>query len=197
MAELTTVDDQAVIKALGHPLRVRILSELKDGAASPSELSSQLDERLGNVAYHVKTLEELGLVKLTRTAPRRGATEHWYELAALPVISERVWGDLPASLQDPVIGTVLDEIGRDLGRSAGDGGFGRKDAHLSRMPLTVDAEGFHAISEILEGALQAIHAAEAAALERISGGASAEAMGARAVLMLFETPQRNRSKSRA
>ena len=46
--------------------------------ASPSELAKELGEPLGNVAYHVKILEETGAIELVRTAPVRGALEHFY-----------------------------------------------------------------------------------------------------------------------
>lgn len=67
-------------KAVAHPLRVRILKQLEKGKAmSPNMLSRKLDEPLGNVSYHVKTLLEFEAVKLTKTEPRRGAVEHYYK----------------------------------------------------------------------------------------------------------------------
>ena len=47
--------DPNLAKALSHPLRQRILERLSaDGEASPTELARRLDERLPNVAYHVR-----------------------------------------------------------------------------------------------------------------------------------------------
>jgi DNA-binding transcriptional ArsR family regulator len=92
-------------KVLAHPLRVRILEtmerrerrhiELKgrkkkdlesveqqertDGPGiSPNMLSSELDEPLGNVSYHMKELLKFDCVELVKTEPRRGAVEHFY-----------------------------------------------------------------------------------------------------------------------
>jgi DNA-binding transcriptional ArsR family regulator len=70
--------DRRLIKALGHPIRVRALEILNARVASPSELAKQLGEPLGNVAYHVKILEENDAIELVRTAPVRGALEHFY-----------------------------------------------------------------------------------------------------------------------
>jgi DNA-binding transcriptional ArsR family regulator len=70
--------DQRLIKALGHPVRMRVLDILNDRVASPSELAKELGEPLGNVAYHVKILEEAEAIELVRTAPVRGALEHFY-----------------------------------------------------------------------------------------------------------------------
>lgn len=48
-----------LISAVGHPLRRRILSAYLDGAverASARELAEALERRVGQVAYHLKTL---------------------------------------------------------------------------------------------------------------------------------------------
>jgi DNA-binding transcriptional ArsR family regulator len=70
--------DLRPMKALTHPLRVKALKVLTQRTASPSELSYELEEPLGNVSYHVKTLLEYDCVKLVKTEPRRGAVEHYY-----------------------------------------------------------------------------------------------------------------------
>ena len=48
-----------LISAVGHPLRRRILSAYLDGpleCATARELAQALDQRVGPVAYHLKTL---------------------------------------------------------------------------------------------------------------------------------------------
>src|SRR4051812_50182977 len=84
MPSIKTVDDQRYVKALSHPLRVRILGILEDRAASPVELSQVLDATLGTISYHVRQLNELGLLELVRETPRRGAIEHHYRAKPRP-----------------------------------------------------------------------------------------------------------------
>src|SRR5215216_68792 len=86
---ITDIDDPRYVKALAHPLRIRILAMLADRSASPVQLSSQLDATLGTVAYHVRTLHSLGLVELVDTRQRRGATEHYYPRARAPAVLRR------------------------------------------------------------------------------------------------------------
>src|SRR4051794_37828743 len=74
--------DPRLIKVFAHPLRVRILAILEQRVASPSEIAGELDASLGVVSYHVRRLEALGLIKLVRTTPRRGAVEHHYRADA-------------------------------------------------------------------------------------------------------------------
>src|SRR4051794_36963666 len=64
--------DSRVMKAIAHPLRHRILAILNERIASPKEIADELGERLPNVSYHVKTLDELGAIELVDTQPRRG-----------------------------------------------------------------------------------------------------------------------------
>ena len=91
MKKVTTLDDPRYIKALSHPLRVRILAILEERAASPVKLADLLDASLGVVAYHVRTLEQLGLIKLVRTNQVRGAVEHHYRAQPRPTISDEGW----------------------------------------------------------------------------------------------------------
>jgi hypothetical protein len=49
-----------------------------DERCPPTELSLELQDTLGNVAYHAKQLAEFGLLALDSTQQRRGALEHFY-----------------------------------------------------------------------------------------------------------------------
>lgn len=73
--------NDAVVRALAHPIRRAILRKLEgnsNGGLSPSQLADQMHEQLPNVSYHVRMLVESGVLKLVNTAPRRGAIEHFY-----------------------------------------------------------------------------------------------------------------------
>jgi DNA-binding transcriptional ArsR family regulator len=71
--------EQALLTALGHPLRRQILRAMADGRpASPLELSQALRRPLANVSYHVRVLIHSEAVKLVRTRPARGSIQHFY-----------------------------------------------------------------------------------------------------------------------
>ncbi|MGN6255343.1 MAG: helix-turn-helix domain-containing protein [Solirubrobacterales bacterium] len=74
--------DQELVKALSHPVRVEILEALQGRVASPAELAEEIDENLGVIAYHAKTLLKHGYVELVRSEPRRGTIEHSFGLVA-------------------------------------------------------------------------------------------------------------------
>lgn len=68
----------AVQRALAHPLRAHILTELEKRAASPSQIAEAVGESVGVVSYHMRVLAEAGLAELVGTVPRRGALQHFY-----------------------------------------------------------------------------------------------------------------------
>ena len=73
MKPITNIDDPRYVKALSHPLRVRILAMLQERTASPSQLSEWLGATLGTTAYHVRSLHQLGLIELADETRVRGA----------------------------------------------------------------------------------------------------------------------------
>jgi DNA-binding transcriptional ArsR family regulator len=74
---------ERIARAEVHELRLAIIEFLAErGTASPKQLATALGRPLSNVSYHIKGLNERGLVRLVGTEPRRGAVEHFYELRA-------------------------------------------------------------------------------------------------------------------
>jgi DNA-binding transcriptional ArsR family regulator len=69
-------------KALGHPLRHRLLFALGQDAATISQLAKMLDTRKGNIAHHLGVLRDAGLVKVAGTRQVRGGTEQYYQRSA-------------------------------------------------------------------------------------------------------------------
>jgi DNA-binding transcriptional ArsR family regulator len=75
------LDVAGAMKALAHPLREEILDYIArtDGEpVSPSEMAEALGVPLANLSYHVRMLSQLGIVKVVKVVPRRGAIEHFY-----------------------------------------------------------------------------------------------------------------------
>jgi DNA-binding transcriptional ArsR family regulator len=136
------IDDPRVVKALAHPLRVRLLSLLDDRVASPNELSQELDAPLNTVSYHVRTLASLKLIKLVKKVPRRGALEHFYTAVARPAIDDDTWGRLPTIVKEALLGASLQQIGDEVTQAAAAGGFERNDAQIARMTVTLDEQGW-------------------------------------------------------
>jgi DNA-binding transcriptional ArsR family regulator len=188
MAGTEEVTDAHIIKAMGHPLRMRILEAFNAGERSPRELATELGEPLGNVSYHVRMLVDLGLLQLVRTTQKRGALEHHYVLAARPVISDLTWSRLPGQLKATVTRSLLDDIAADVGQAAGTGGFERPESSVTRLPLVLDARGWKEASRAAAQFEDKLKQIEQRATERLRSAGGGEPEGARAVLMLFQAP---------
>ena len=68
-------------KALGHPMRHRLLLALGQGEATISQLATTLGSNKGNVAHHLKVLTGAGLAVPAGTRQVRGGTERYYRRA--------------------------------------------------------------------------------------------------------------------
>jgi DNA-binding transcriptional ArsR family regulator len=146
---------QQLAKALAHPLRVRILTSLHRGISSPNQLAQELDEPLGNVSYHVKTLLEYDCVELVKTEPRRGAVEHFYRATERAFFSDADWAKIPASARKGIEGVVLEAIGQDATTALTEGTIdARTDTHISRTQMVLDETGWGELSTLLGATLE-------------------------------------------
>ncbi|HTR75819.1 MAG TPA: winged helix-turn-helix domain-containing protein [Solirubrobacterales bacterium] len=154
--------DQRLVRAVGHPLRVKILEVLQVRDASPSELTELLSAPLGNVAYHVRVLEKCGCIDQVATARRRGAVEHYFRARPRSYIGHQDWRKVPGSLRDGVTGSALGTF-FDRAADALEAGTidARDDTTLNWMPMAVDQAGWAEVAAVFEAVsnrLEAIHA---------------------------------------
>jgi DNA-binding transcriptional ArsR family regulator len=193
---ITDIDDPRYLKALAHPLRIRILAMLAERATSPVQLASKLDASLGTVAYHVRTLHSLGLVELVDTRQRRGATEHYYRALEHPRFSDDAWHGLPPVDKQRMLSALLQQMGQFVSASAAAGGFDRPDSHMTRTSLRLDATGWKELAEAAQKWLREDDRIGEAAAKRLEAGAGRDgdgdgagphrALDAGLVVMLFE-----------
>ena len=187
MKPITDVDDPRLVRALSHPLRVRIMGVLEQRTATPKELSQALGVGLENLAYHVRTLRDFGLIELERSEPVRGAVAHHYRARARPRITARAWEQLPDISKRAMTGAALEQVGAIVSEAAAQGCFSRPESHVSRRPVVLDEEGFKEASSIVSRALDELSAVERAAQKRIKKGA--EEVPTTAIALLFDTPE--------
>src|SRR5262245_16644742 len=187
MKPITNIDDPRYVKAMSHPLRVRILAMLDERKASPNQLAGWLGASLGTVAYHVRTLEHLGLIELVDETRVRGAVEHHYRSRERPVVTADGWAQAPPIAKQAAVGSSLDVIADYARASAAAGGFDRQDAQLRRALLRLDAKGFTQLSKACDKLLEQAEKIEASAAERIAKDPHADdIVEAGLGLMLFD-----------
>lgn len=163
-----------LMRVLSHPLRQRILTELNEREASPSELSQALGEPLGNVAYHVKILERNDAVELVGTRPVRGALEHFYKAVVRPRIDDESWSKLPATVRQALFDDSLSGLWTDLVAAADGSGLDADSTRIERVGLELDREGAERIAARLSEVAEEARAEQAAAAERIAADGGGE-----------------------
>jgi DNA-binding transcriptional ArsR family regulator len=173
--------DEALLRAISHPLRHRLLGMLDGRIASPNMLARELDLPLGRVSYHIRLLNDLGAIELVRTEPRRGALEHFYRAVTTVWFSEGDWTKLPRSARRGILGQNLQQIFGNVTAAADEGGFDHPGSLVLRAPLQLDDEGMAELSGLLREAVDRAREISTRAIER--GGAE---VGAEVSVLLFE-----------
>ncbi|MDR2256799.1 MAG: helix-turn-helix domain-containing protein [Arthrobacter sp.] len=86
--------DARALKVLAHPLRSRLLSQLRiNGPATATELAAALGTNSGATSYHLRELEGVGLVRDTREG--QGRRREWAAATASHSWSDAELRDTP------------------------------------------------------------------------------------------------------
>lgn len=185
---LDSSPQEVLVKALNHPVRVKALTILTEKIASPKEISGQIDAPLSNVSYHVRVLDELGLVEIVEEESVRGSVAHFYKAVERPLIDNPDWEKLSPKVRSAFSGYVIETLMSDAANSLAAGVFDqRDDRHLSRTSLILDEKAWRKVSEIQAKALNQILKEQSAATARLSKSKAA-GIPAVAGLTCFEVP---------
>lgn len=181
------LQNPALVQALAHPLRARMLSILQEREASPKELAGEFGIPLANVAYHIQVLRKLKLIKLVKKTPRRGAVEHHYRADYGAHIDNEAWSATPDVIKRSLVGATLGEIGRDANDAALIGGFDHSDAVIARSKYVLDQEAWQELSGMLGNVLDRADELQKEAAKRLRANGHDGERRAGLVTMLFES----------
>lgn len=89
-----SIRDSDALAALSHPLRLRILEELREPRSAAS-VARRIGEARQKVHYHLKELEKAGLVEAVGERRAGNFVETLYQASAnsFVIAPEAVWGD--------------------------------------------------------------------------------------------------------
>ena len=167
--------DANLVKALSHPLRWQILSMINEGTSTPAGIARRLGVRTENVSYHVRVLNELGVIELVGTTPVRGALEHHYRATRRAVATDADSAAMPPAVRRDVVQAVLRATIEDLIRvGASEHAYSRADFHATQTPLRLDEEGYSEVHDLLEGTLNRVLEIQAESLARMAADTTDE-----------------------
>jgi DNA-binding transcriptional ArsR family regulator len=191
--DLENIFTEAHVRALSHPLRMRIMAMLGERPSSPARVAAALGERTNVVAYHVKVLHRLGIAELIDVRRGGGGLEHFYAVRRRPTFSDEAWEALAPEERAQMLAVMLRQIGAYVGRAALAGGFERRDVHISRTPLQLDETGWNTLAKAAKEWLRTIDRIERGIGER----ESTELFDAGCVILLFEAKPFSAAPDRA
>ena len=144
MLDVEVIDDPKAAAAALDPVRSRVLAELASAPASATEIAARVGLARQKVNYHLRTLEQHGLVELAEVRAHGGISERRLRAtAARYVVSpaaitdgidrpEHVADRLSAGYLVALAGRLVREVAQ-LARDAGEAG--------KRLPtMTIDTE---------------------------------------------------------
>ena len=124
-----TLSELDQLKALGDPLRFRILEALADERTT-KQVAEEIGEKPTKLYHHVDALERVGLIKMTRTRRNRGTLEKYYQVVAFAFRADSslfpqaggqdadppVTGalGLDRSAAGPLVANLLQKVGTEL-----------------------------------------------------------------------------------
>jgi DNA-binding transcriptional ArsR family regulator len=167
-----------IATTVAAPGRLRLMAALSDGPKSGATLASSLGTDARAVARHALPLERLGLV--TRTVGT--ARDRVYKLVREPFFSDDAWDQLPIPARRAAAASALSELHAVAAAAIDDGGFDRREIHLTRTALELDERGWRRASEILLETYERLR-------QLAPESADSSALRATAVMMLFTAPQ--------
>jgi DNA-binding transcriptional ArsR family regulator len=152
---LSPVSEQVSrLRALAHPVRLRLLSLLTGASLSAAEAAREMGLSQANVSYHLRLLERVGLVELAEEVVVRGGRARRYRHVSSSVVGPRTPARRPTAearqVEDEFVSLLAGELLRRH-RLRADGPRTEADAELWVSPeeweRTVDA--VHAVSAAL------------------------------------------------
>jgi DNA-binding transcriptional ArsR family regulator len=152
-AEVLVIADAAALRAVAHPLRLRVLEYLRGQTGRPcsvKEIAAALGASPTKLYYHVHLLADHGLIRVVDTRLVSGIVERRYQVTAYRLSVDRALLSAPADAGDGLevwLSVVLDEVRHeiraavqagliDLDRSAADE-FGPRQLVLGRKWLSL------------------------------------------------------------
>lgn len=99
--------EEVVSYALGHRIRIEVLTLLNEGVYTPNELAEILGQPLTTLTHHVTELADAGAIELARTEPAGNWTRHYYRAVEQPKVDEQQALDMPLKQRQVMAGVTL------------------------------------------------------------------------------------------
>jgi DNA-binding transcriptional ArsR family regulator len=99
--------EEVVSYALGHRIRVYVLTILNEGTYTPDEIARIIGEPLNNVSHHIRELLDAGSIELAKTEMVRNTNQHYYRAVEMPFYSDKEMAAMTPAQRQVTYGLIL------------------------------------------------------------------------------------------
>jgi DNA-binding transcriptional ArsR family regulator len=178
-----------LVKALGHPLRAKLLFALNDAPGkSAQEIAERVGEPVRKVRHHLSELRKAGLIEAVEHRTRRGVVEQFYSVAKAPMVDDAKFAKLSSNEKLRIVTQALKRC-YELATEALIAGtfYARDETGLVTVQAELDSQGWREFVEAHRRAHAEVERVKAESGARLRGGAE-RPIGAASTLMWFEMP---------
>lgn len=167
--------DPRLVRALGNPLRIRLLELLSDRVSlTPAAALKLLGDdgvALSNLAYHLRVLRDCKLVEIAAMADRDGGGSA-YRLTPKCFVEDTVWHLMPSGLKPPVWVAALQALTQRSIHALAAGTVTRPGSQFDLLPLALDEHGWRKAIGALGESLIQVEEAHRESVERARSSAA-------------------------
>jgi DNA-binding transcriptional ArsR family regulator len=99
--------EERVSYALGHRVRVEVLTLLNEGVYTAEQIASLIGESRQNVHHHLKELLDAGSIEIARIEKRRNADLHYFRAVEMADYDEAAIAALSPAQRQEVAGLIV------------------------------------------------------------------------------------------
>ena len=123
-SDIRILRDPETVRLIADPLRLRLLDHLRQQPRTVTELAELLDVPRTRLYYHVKLLEEHGLIAVDATREVSGITERRYRVTAYRFSVDKALLGPAGESGTPLetyLAVILDEVASEIRRAVAAG----------------------------------------------------------------------------
>lgn len=181
--------EEAMAKAMAHPIRARVLFLLADEPdASAEQIAKRIAKPVRSVRHQLSELTKVGLVEPVEERKRRGVVERFYRVTARPVVEDQQFAKLSPTERVHVCTQCL-RHSYTVASGAMVGGtlYARDDMGIVNQQAALDPQGWRELVEANRAAQKEIERVKTESAARLEMGA-VEPIWVGSTLMWFELP---------
>lgn len=184
--------NQQLVAAMAHPTRAHAVTVLNERVASAAEIGRELGKPARHVSYHLKQLEQLGVIELVKVEQTAGGrtTGKYYRALVRSWYDPESWKQVDRKHQTGITADILAACNADMVAAVRSGTIHRADNHISRTPLLLEAGGYRELVDRLDALLpEVIEVQQRSAAQMTREN---EAVLAKVHLIQFQSPDPGR-----